>query len=158
MAHCNRHRGFTLLETVITLVLIALVLAAAAPALRGWGRGAKLRDAATQFLAVTGYARSQAAATAMTHRLLIEPDGSGYQVAILAEGQLQLARGEFGGRVSLPLGYRIEIVSATGAGIDFHPSGRTSPAVVRIRAESGESIDLVCDTPAQPFRLASSER
>src|SRR5687768_10268701 len=64
-------RAFTLIELVVVLVVLTVTIAITAPSLRGWSQGAKLRDAGQQLLAATAFARSQAAATATPHRLIV---------------------------------------------------------------------------------------
>ena len=52
------HHAFTLLELVLVMVVICTVLAIAAPSMRGWNQGNKLKDAATEFIALTKLART----------------------------------------------------------------------------------------------------
>lgn len=65
----GRHRGFTLLELVLVLVIAATALAMAAPSLRGWRRGAALRSSMDQVQMLTRLARSEAIAKGKVHRL-----------------------------------------------------------------------------------------
>src|SRR3954468_14738547 len=71
-------RGFTLLELILVLVIMSIALAMAAPSLKGWSRGGKLRDAGEQFLALTRYALAQSAAESRVYRLNVDVQGGRY--------------------------------------------------------------------------------
>ena len=161
--------AFTLLELVLVLVIIAVTMAVAAPSLRGWSRGARLRDAADEFLAVTRFARSQAVSECRTYRLSIDPAAGQYQLTA-QNGEEFVELGSNRGRIyRMPEDCRLELVrpsevtAARSSGIsqspaeaiDFHPTGRTTPAHVRIISGSGDAIDIQCATPAEQFRIIS---
>lgn len=149
-----QRRGFTLLELVMVLMLIAIVLAAAAPSLRGWNRGQRLDNAAQQLLSATRWARSQAIATASPHR--IEFTGSGWNVTRLDAGSYVPATGEFALETLLPEGFYLDCVRQDESGaavIDFHPNGRLTPATLTITAEWGESAVIASTAAAESFRL-----
>jgi len=139
-------------------VVLALMLSMAAPALRGWGRGTKLRDSSDQLLAATRFARSAAISTATPHQLEIDPAGNAYTVTTLDAGVPVPAAGEFGRTITLPQGVRIELDRQDGGGgaIEFYPSGRATPARLRLVADWGETWQLEAQSAAEPFRLASA--
>src|SRR5690606_3886799 len=127
----NRPTAFTLLELVLVLGIMALLMAAAAPSLRGWSRGTKIHDAAERVLAATRYARTQAVNSATTHRFEIDPEGLRHRVTVL-EGQMYVpVPGEFGHEQLLPSGVRIQLLRNDGAGeaaVAFEANGRVTPA------------------------------
>jgi type II secretion system protein H len=152
----SAHRGFTLLELVFVLVIICTVLAMAAPSLRGWSQGSRLRDTADALLATTRLARTQAVATGQVHRLNIDPANGQYQLVVQQGEEFVPVAGGFGAPSMLPEGYRIELAQALPAGdssISFTPTGRTQPARIRITSEQGESVEIECTTPAELFRV-----
>jgi len=55
-----RHPGFTLLELILVMVILATVMALAAPKLQSWRQGGKLRNSADEFVAATRFARTRA--------------------------------------------------------------------------------------------------
>ncbi len=151
--HASSKHGFTLLETVLVLVLITMTLALAAPSLGGWRRGAMLRDAGDDFLATAAWARARAIADARIHQLQIDPAGAGWRVLMDDGGQYVPAPGEYGQGLQLPPSLRIDQTGG-GASIAFHPNGRTTAAAVRIATLDGRhGIELRCDAPAESFRL-----
>jgi prepilin-type N-terminal cleavage/methylation domain-containing protein len=76
-------RGFTLIELILVMVIISIALGYAAPSLRGWGQGQKLRNAADEFVAATGTARSLAVSDAAIYALEINPGDNTYSIKLV---------------------------------------------------------------------------
>ncbi|MGA2500356.1 MAG: GspH/FimT family pseudopilin [Tepidisphaeraceae bacterium] len=153
-----RHRGFTLLELVLVLVIICTALAVAAPSLRNWGRASYLRNAADEFVAATRLARTEAVATGQLHRLTV--DNGQYQVTA-QQGEQFVPVASNLGRGILPEGFSIQLTSTgqtadKGNSIDFFPTGRTQPAKVRITSDQGETLEIECAAPAESFRVLNA--
>src|SRR5688500_19015861 len=104
------HRGFTLLELVLVLMVLAVVLAAAAPSLSGWNRGQKLQNAADAVLSAALWARAEAVATATPHRLEVDPMTGVYRVTRRDGEEWVASAGEFARDTTLSSGLSIEIV------------------------------------------------
>jgi Tfp pilus assembly protein FimT len=153
--------AFTLLELVLVMVVICTALAVAAPSMRGWSRGSRLRDAGDQFLALTRLARSQAVAESRVHRLYVDPASGRYWVAA-QEGQQFVPIGSSLGQVFvLPEDLVIELTgleaqSSSMEFIEFHPTGRTWPARVRIALDENDFLEIACESPADEFRLLTA--
>jgi type II secretion system protein H len=150
-----RHRAFTLLELILVLVIISIALAMAAPSLRGWSRGGKLRDAGEQFLATARYARTQSAAEARIYRLNVDPQAGTYWLTADQDGQQVLLGNEFGRVFALPQGFGIAMTEGPRplSYVEFYPTGRTQPAAVRLTADDGFTFDLECPSPAEGFAI-----
>lgn len=166
MNAARSHRGFTLLELVLVLMLIGIVLGMAAPSLRGWARGSKLRDASDQFVSVARYARSQAIATGQTHRISINSEGTGYELLIQSGEEFTAPEGGIGPEFELLEGLQIRLVQrspeadariaqggSSDATIDFFPTGRVEVAQVRISGPENDGFDILCATPSEGFRV-----
>ena len=69
---------FTLIELICVLVVLAAVLGITAPALGRFFHARSVTDEARRFLALTGYARTQAVARGWPVRLWIEPESRRY--------------------------------------------------------------------------------
>jgi type IV fimbrial biogenesis protein FimT len=54
------HRGVTLIETMVVVIIMAVLLAAAAPSFSSWIAGVRIRSTAESILAGLQYARSEA--------------------------------------------------------------------------------------------------
>ena len=153
--------AFTLLELVLVMVVISATLAIAAPSMRGWSRGSRLRDAADQFLATTRWARSQAIADSKVYRLYVDPAANRYWVAVENGQQFVAVASSLAQPQVLPGEFRIELTGPDAqAGqmefIEFYPTGRTWPARARITLSDDDFLDVACDSPADEFHLITN--
>ena len=160
MSRRTAHPGFTLLELVLVMVIIAITLAAVAPKLRGWSRGRELRNQADQFIYITRFARAQAASDGTTYRLTIDSNAGTYQLTKQEGPNFVAVPFDFGEAQRLPEGYHVEIAAQQGAPttsntIDFYSSGRTQTAQVRIVAPDGDSTQVACPSAAEEFAIAT---
>lgn len=147
--------AFTLVELIIVMVIITTALAMAAPSLTGWNRGSRLRDAGDQFLALTRWARGQAIAGARVHRLNVDAPTGRYWVTAQEGLEFIPIASDFGQEFVVPEGATITMTDTESRPlefIEFFPTGRTSPRLVRLADDRGQ-IDIVCETPAQGFRI-----
>jgi type II secretory pathway pseudopilin PulG len=157
-----RAAAFTLIEMVLVLVLLATLLAMAAPAMNRWGRGAKLRDATEQLVAATRWARAQAIVTATPHRLRVDSTGRSYEIVALQDGVATPVAGEFGRPTVLPETLKIELTAAAGFtggpadAIEFSAIGAVTPGTLRVVATWGGVSEITSNAPAEPYRLAST--
>jgi type II secretion system protein H len=148
-----RSNAFTLLELVLVLLIMSIALALVAPSLRGWNRASRLRDAAEQFAAAAGWARSQSASDGVVYRLAMDPASASYVVQVQSDQSFATAPGEFGRPTTLPEGFRFDVRGDDATTIDFYPNGRITPVSVRIASDAGEVIELASQSPAEPLRV-----
>ena len=150
--------GFTLLELILVLVIVATMMTVVAPSLQRFYASRVVEDAAGHFLALCLRARSLAIDEARVYRLHAD----------LQEREYWLTR-EDGGereRLATELGRtfhwepRIEVAweggtrSGSEAELVFHPDGRSQPAEVVFRGRREEdAVAVVCDAVSEPFRL-----
>jgi type II secretion system protein H len=144
-------RGFTLIELVMVLVVIAAALAVAAPSLGGWRRGQRLTTAGDEFLAAVRHGRALAVANAQVHRLYVDASAGRYWL-MQQDGQefVNLGTG-MGRQFELPEGCTISMSASNTRTpveyVEFYPTGRMQPpATVVITGETGDTI--VFDTPS----------
>lgn len=76
-----RTRGFTLIELIVVMALLATVLAVAAPSLSRFFRSRTLDSEARRFIALTRYAQSRAVAEGIPMLLWIDTDRGAYGLA-----------------------------------------------------------------------------
>jgi general secretion pathway protein H len=142
-ATMRRHaRGFTLLEIILVLAIIALATLLAAAAVSGGVDGLRLRSAAKEIAAQLRFTRAQAIATGEPQRFVVDPRAHAWSAPKQRHGELprklavvftgarevQPAQGQgaivffpdgasTGGRVSLALGdaaWQIDVAWLTG--------------------------------------------
>lgn len=165
-------RGFTLLEMVLVLVVLAVILAISVPQLRGFLAGSRSRDAVSQIVSLAQYAKARAAADSTVYRLNV--DGSGYWLT-MQQGESYMPVGtEFGRRFALPDGATVALTPTNGptpipnrtsgdqspfdaTGILFYPDGRTSAGVIRLTEPDGSVTLLAAMSPAESFRVVTPQ-
>lgn len=153
------------------LVLLATMLAITMPAMSGFFTRSRSRDAATQLLALTQYARSRAAAEVRLFRMNFNLADNSYWITARDPASNDFAElgTDMGRHFTLPQGMRLELEkqSTTGAqqggaqqaaaSIDFYPNGRADVATVRLINAAGDVTTIASPSPAEPFRLLTSE-
>ncbi len=151
----HEHRGFTLLELVLVMVILCIAMAVAAPSLSGWSHASRLRDSAEQFLAAARFAHTQAIAECKTYRLYVDPQARTYWVTMQDGQQFVNVGSDFGQVFQLPDGVQMQVTSdsaPTVQYIEFYPSGRSMVATARFSDNAG-SIDVTCRSPAEGFLI-----
>lgn len=147
--------GFTLIELIIVLMIIALTVSLAAPSLGGWSVGAKMRNATDDFLSTVRLARGQSIVSATEYVLMIDRNSNTYSLSTRTGEILAPAPGDWGTAVSLPAGFTIDLVNGgeSGTSIVFYPDGRATPALVRIVSSRGDVREIAANAPAEPFAV-----
>jgi type II secretion system protein H len=155
-----RNSAFTLLELLLVLVVIGLVLAVAAPSMRGFSASRQTADAALRTLALTQWCHNEAITGGHRVRLMVETQGQVYSSWASWErgGQFVDADGESGRHWDFPEGAtaRIRLPGADAAQeptyVEFHPSGRHEAATFEITGQQGDVQRVTCDSPTEAFR------
>jgi general secretion pathway protein H len=127
MSRRCRSRGFTLLEIVLVLALIAIASGLAAAALGGGFDGMRLRSAAKQVASQLRFTRAQALATGEAQRFTIDPAAHRWTAPKQRDGELprELAVTFVGAR---------EVQPAAGEGaIVFFPDGASTGGRIRLQ-------------------------
>jgi len=142
------------------LVVLSVALAMAAPAMQGWSRGSKHRDAADQLLAVMRGARGLAVSDAAVHRLNVDASAGKYWVTVQDGDQFVPLGSSFGQVYELPEGNRVELTDLAGQpinSIDFFPTGRSAVARARVICTADQRvIVLECPSPSESFRIVTN--
>ena len=151
----NFRRGFTLIEMILVLLLIAVVAGIVTPNLRNFSAGAKLRDSADQFLALTRLARVQAISTGQVHRVTLDTAGNRCVVAAEQGQELKEISAGMDGSFIIPDGVQIQMNDPQRTPknyVQFFPNGRTQAAKVRFSmTNSNAYIEVECVAPAEGF-------
>jgi general secretion pathway protein H len=126
----DRKAGFTLIEVVAVMLIIALVASLAITMMPGTGRA--------QLKAVT----LEAAALLRRERLGAILTGRDRHVSI--DGERRVLVGDGGGAVAIPRDVTIDLLGANNLSMDrsavvrFHPDGASSGAVLKLSREKAE--------------------
>lgn len=150
--HLRPSRGFTLVEFILVMALLAVVMAVAAPRLSQFFRGRELEAEARRFLALTRYGQSQAVSAGLPMILWIDREANSYGLHaqdeyLLTDLSLQssqsrsrdgyeavdVKRPAF--RLAESLRFELEILSRTNSrivSIRFLPDGTIDDASLRV--------------------------
>lgn len=133
----GRVRGFTLLEILVVMALIAFATTLAAVAFTGGMDGMRLRSSSKEIASQLRYARAQAIVTGVPQRFLIDPAGHRWQGANQRRG-------------TIPDSLRIQFTGAREAGarageggILFFADGASTGGRIQLQARRAVSrIDV----------------
>lgn len=122
-------RGFTLIEVLVVIALIALIGSMTAVAMSGGLQGIRLRAASKDIASQLRYTRAQAIASGQPQRFVINPSG-----------HLYASPGKRDGRIPQQLGIRFygarQASAQAGEGaIVFYPDGASTGGSVELSAK-----------------------
>jgi prepilin-type N-terminal cleavage/methylation domain-containing protein len=147
----SRRSGFTLIEIVLVVGIIAVVTTVAIVNLAGSLRGNRLRTAVRQVVTVGRYARSMALLDQRERDLVFEMGGENVDPAIV----VRVAQGGSNELRRVLQGVRIAevVVDTDGAGggtpetpaVRYRTNGRCDPYRVRIEEAGGAARTVVVD-------------
>ncbi|MBN2713667.1 MAG: prepilin-type N-terminal cleavage/methylation domain-containing protein [Planctomycetes bacterium] len=136
--------GFTLIELMIVIVLIAIAAAIVAPRLSEQILGARVRKTARDFCNICKLARSKSAAEVKEYTVVI--DNGKRNMSLKAKGG-DAVKSSLGKR-ELPEGITVKTEGASGSGrveISFFSDGTSSGSSLSFHDKSGRVIKVVVD-------------
>ena len=156
-----RQFGFTLIELVMVMLVLAVCAAIAAPHLSGFVKGRGLPNAATDLVTTARWCRVQALSDGVEYRLNIDRMGGKWWVTKADDSAANFTNTtqELGQERTVPDGVRIadmQIQTLQAQGdvpyISFRAGGRTDVARITL-ANDSTSIVVACDTPLGSFHI-----
>jgi len=158
--------GFTLLELVLVMALLAALLAVTTPSLRGFWAGSRTKNAATELLAVIRYAHMQAVADSQVYRLNWgqergDSDVDHWAFWLTAQDGTDFAEAQrgWGRHFSIPDGVELQVKRSDETAvnyIEFQGTGRVDPASLKIVDQGGSVIEIICLSPTEHFHIVSN--
>jgi prepilin-type N-terminal cleavage/methylation domain-containing protein len=150
--------GFTLIELVLVLTIIAVAVMMMAPMLGSFVRGRGPTNTAGQFVSLAHWARSQAVADGTAYHLNIDTTaGTWWLTKDNGQSFASVDAAYYGKVFSVPDDVRIQTDAPKldkAQVIAFDPSGRSDPAVVKFIGTRGNGeSDAVCETAIDPFHV-----
>lgn len=147
--------GYTLLELVLVLALIATALAAVAPSLSGFVKGRKTDESAMQFVALTHWARSQAVSDGTSYQINLDTQAGKWWIGVEDGDSFTDVTGPFGRVYTVGEGVQLDTDIPMVDGkrtITFDAYGRSDVGVVRFIG-NGSEIEVACDAPVDEFHI-----
>jgi general secretion pathway protein H len=134
-------RGFTLLEIVLVMAIIALATVLAAAAMTGGFKGMQLKASAKEIASNLRYTRTQAIATGQPQRFVIDPVKHAWQAPNAHHG-------------AIPDKLGIEFTGAREAQVNGAPSSQGAIEFLPDGAATGGRIRLTAGTAAWDIDVA----
>jgi type II secretion system protein H len=157
----GRIGGFTLLELIVVMLIMATVLALAGPSLRGFFGSRQLQDTAAHVLALTQYARSQAISEGIIYRLNFSTSQKTYWITAWRRGTFRQLQTEMGRTYTVPKDLILEIDDLGREGqdnfVEFLPDGTATAATIRLIERSGRTLEVACPTVTEFFHVIERE-
>ncbi len=150
--------GFSLLELILVLAILALAAGMAAPSLSRFSRGRVSLDSAAHLLAVVQFAQDRAINTGTAHRLELDTTAGTYRVTIASQGSFAPLATQQGKTFALPTSVKASwdasaaIVSR--GSIQFDPDGGHDAAIIQLTAADGTITLLGCASPGEPYQIS----
>ncbi|MGN6368717.1 MAG: pilus assembly FimT family protein [Phycisphaerae bacterium] len=151
-------RGFTLLELVLVLAIMAIAMAVVAPSLSAYAKGRDTVNTAGLFVATARWCRAQSIATGNLYRLNLDISANKWFVtADKGGGNFAEVDGEYGS-YTLPNGVTMTSDAprqdtSQMQVIEFDPTGRSDPATVHFVGQKNSTADVACDTPSDLYHV-----
>ncbi len=141
----------------MVLMLLAVLLGAAVPSMRGFARARADADAADSVLAMTRLARDLAATGGTVSRLNFDFQTGAYWVTVRRGGKFI----EPGTSDSVPqtlssdMGVKLELPSGVEQRpyVQFMPDGRAEEAVISLICRDGDVYRVSCPSATDTFRI-----
>ncbi len=155
--HFVKAKAFTLLELILVMIILATVLAMAAPSLRGFLATSKLNDISDYILAMTRYAKTQAVFEARYYRVNFDPYENRCWISSLTESQHEPLKNNFGNDLLIPS--EIELIFENVQREDsiyyfeFNPRGYSRQGSVILKDNQDRMIEVACDSPSEPYEI-----
>lgn len=139
------------------MLVVAVLLGAAAPSLRGFAQGRSDADAAASVLAMTRMAQDQAATMGTVSRLNFDFATNTYWVTVQQAGVFVELQTDMGRRLALPRGMSVRLDLPEGQEqrpyLQFLPDGRTEQAMISLINLDGEIYRVYCPSATERYRI-----
>ncbi len=148
----SRIPGFTLIELIVVLALIAILTAVILPEMRGSLEESVLRSTARSVVAACNAANSRAVASGLPHQLVIDPSAHRYRIEPTPnKARSRPSNDPAPTPETNPLDPRIVVevqllepppANTSPHTVEFHPDGTVDAAEFLLRDRSGFAISI----------------
>ena len=120
-------RGFSLLELIVVLAILALAAGLVAPSISRSTDALRMRTEIAGFSAVLRHAREQAITTRQAHRVVVEP--AEHQIRVFAGDEVRRTR-------PFPSRWSVDAPGDASLAVRFEPHGTSTGGQYRIVADN----------------------
>jgi prepilin-type N-terminal cleavage/methylation domain-containing protein len=157
-SHRQHPSGFTLIEIVLVLMIVAVCAMVAGPKLANFTKGRALPNTATSLATTARWCRVQALSEGVKYRLNLDTSGNRYWVTKSDGTGLNFTEvtDEMGRLVNLPEGILMSCpdipTTEDGTYLTFEPGGQKDVGVITLTSDT-RSLNITCETPFAPYRV-----
>ena len=132
-ARTPRHRGFTLIEMMVTLTVLVILSMIAVPSFRDASLSSQLRSSANNFIATANFARSEAIKRGTAVTMCVSTDGATCAAGGWEQGWIVLSGTTvLQHKSAAPSGFKVSAVGSV-ASLSFQPIGvGATPATLTV--------------------------
>lgn len=162
----SRHRGFTMMEIVVAVVMIGIMFSIAMPTMRNMNESNKLRNDVRQIISLLKFARSEAVFNESTTHVFLDTEkrefwmylgepresksgnrssSTGKKAASMYESKRQLSSGVYFPNVAA---VSKDIIKDKIVAIDFFPDGSSSGALFTVanKTDKSQTVEVLKST------------
>ena len=157
----KRSVAFSLLELIVVMVIIASVLAIAAPSLKGFFQASKHEQLARKILNLTHYARQLAVSEGYTYYLTFNETEKTISLYSYAEQKKVTYQNSSASMIRFADNMQIKVEDDTQVAIkdiEFQPNGMNSPSTIRVTGHPDYDYLIYSDAYSQPYQLIKEDK
>jgi len=162
MVRAGNKSGFTLVELLLVMVILAVIAALSTPALRGFNRARLLPNTSQELVNTARWCQIQAIAEGVTYRLNFDASGGTWSVTKDDGTELNftpVATNFIPEIYTLPQGITLETdipkTKDGGEYVSFGPGGRCEMATITLHSDN-VSVAVTVDTPLGTYHVVKS--
>jgi type II secretion system protein H len=190
--------GFTLLELILVMLILAIVAAMVVPSLANFAISRTTDNTVIQIMSMAQYARTQCVADARPYRMNFDTQSGQVWLTSGSAGVFQPLTNDYGNRYTLGKGMKLQVQVTPqsntqlvmdpnvqpadiqlnpifgqpvwpsvnvimqlprmdGTYIEFLPTGRTDPALIKLTDQHGREIDMGLATSTEVMHVLKPE-
>jgi general secretion pathway protein H len=158
MPRSGSKSGFTLVELLLVMVVLATIAALATPALRGFTKSRLLPNTALDLVSTARFCQEQAKSEGVLYRLMLDPSGTSW--TIMKDDGTGTNFQPIDSKIvpptyTLPEGITLssDLPAANGeVYIEFDPTGRSDMGTITLESER-VTVRVTSDTPRSGYHI-----
>ena len=157
--HASKSAGFTLLELLVVMIIMALIAGSVAPSLAGFAVGRQAKDAATIIVSLARYAQTQAVSEGRTYRLNIDVATRSIWLSAGHANTFAPLTNDLGKKFDIPTNVKLEATlpdHQDGTYIEFKSSGRLETGTVKLTDRFNNVTTVTCPSVTESYTILPS--
>jgi type II secretion system protein H len=154
-------RGFTLIELIAVMLLVAIMAAIVSPSLSAFSAGRRLNDTAVSMMAMLDMARAYAASEGRPYRFNLDLEKRRYWLTAQDASAFVELGTDLGQYIELPEDVTVTWEAPEGQAqvgyLQITPLGEIDPAAIKLVSRDNVEIYLFSNAVSDKFRIANKD-